>query len=58
MADGLFDKTDGFLKAIRSIALGIAGTIAALFVLTILALTIYRLFGLLMREVFGHPWGL
>jgi len=58
MADGLFERMDGFLKAIRGIALGIAGAIGAVFVLTVLALTLYRLLGLLMREVFGHPWGL
>ena len=58
MADGLFERMDGFLKAIRSIALGIAGAIGAVFVLTVLALTLYRLLGLLLREVFGHAWGL
>jgi hypothetical protein len=57
MADSLFERMDGFLKAIRGIALGIAAAIVAVFVLTALALTLYRLFGLLMREVWGRPWG-
>lgn len=58
MADGLFDKMDGFLKAIRGIALDIAWAIVAAFVLCFLALSAYRLLELLWRSVFGHPWGI
>jgi len=47
MAGSLFEKMDGFLKAIRGIALDIAVAVVALFALTVVALTIYRLFGFL-----------
>ena len=58
MTGSPLEKTDGFIKGIQYIALGIAGAIVAVFVLTFIALTTWRLIGLLWRSVFGHPWGI
>ena len=58
MAGGLFEKMDGLIKAVRSLALGIALAIVSIFVLAFLGMTAYRLFGLFWRLLFGHPWGL
>lgn len=58
MPGSFFEKTDGLIKAIRYVALGIVLAIAAVFLLYFVSLTAWRLAGLLWRSVFGHPWGL
>jgi len=58
MAGSVFEKTDGLIKAIRYVALGIAVSIVAVFLLYFVGLTAWRLAGLLWRSVFGHPWGI
>jgi len=58
MANDLFERTDELIKAIRSVALGIALAIVAIFLLYFIGMTAWRLGGLLRRCVFGHPWGI
>jgi hypothetical protein len=58
MLKNLFESGSLFLRGIITGALLVAAAVAAIAVSFFVVMSVFRLIGLLWREVFGFPWTL